>query len=246
MHHFREICSLTSFWIMTVPEWFSKHPVCKQPFWYLVFIRRFFCCLVSTKKISGFAWWNSDIISVCGNCLSQLPRSWGTGSERNLIAQLVSRLSLSEIMFQGRTNIGQLVSQLSLSEKYGSGRTMGTSRVLIYVSISVLLSLLGEWRGFEMQFLKQYLLGLCYEWEVFWLVPGGVCRMLPQLCHVLWLCVCGLPGVCVWVAWCVCGLPGVCVGCLVCVCVAWCVCGLPGVCVGCLVCLSCLLAEACQ
>ena len=98
-------------------------------------------------------------------------------------------------MFQGRTNIGQLVSQLSLSEKYGSGRTMGTSQVLIYVSISVLLSLLGEWRGFEMQFLKQYLLGLCYEWEVFWLVPGGVCRMLTQLCHVLWLCVCGLPGV---------------------------------------------------
>ena len=40
-----------------------------------------------------------------------------TGSEKNLIAQLVSRLSLSE--------------------KYGSGRTMGTSRVLLYVSISV-------------------------------------------------------------------------------------------------------------
>ena len=43
--------------------------------------------------------------------LSQLSRSWGTGSEKNLIAQLISRLSLSE--------------------KYGSGRTMGTSRVLL-------------------------------------------------------------------------------------------------------------------
>ena len=41
-----------------------------------------------------------------------------TGSEKNLIAQLVSRLSLSE--------------------KYGSGRTMGTSQVLLYISISVL------------------------------------------------------------------------------------------------------------
>ena len=51
-----KICSLTSFWIMTVPEnpigggmrleWFSKHPVCKRPCWYLVFIRRFFCCSV--------------------------------------------------------------------------------------------------------------------------------------------------------------------------------------------------------
>ena len=39
-------------------------------------------------------------------------------SEKNLIAQLVSRLSLSEIMVQGRTNVGQLVSQLSLSETY--------------------------------------------------------------------------------------------------------------------------------
>ena len=47
------------------------------------------------------------------------------------------RLLLNEIMVQGTTNIGQLVSQLSLSEKYGSGRTMGTSRVLLYISISV-------------------------------------------------------------------------------------------------------------
>ena len=57
MYRFREICSLTSFWIMTVPEnpiggdgmrleWFSKHSVCKRPFWYLVFIRRLFCCSV--------------------------------------------------------------------------------------------------------------------------------------------------------------------------------------------------------
>ena len=49
------------------------------------------------------------IVSVCGNTMCYL---WGTGSEKNLIAQLVSRLSLSE--------------------KYGSGRTMGTSRVLLY------------------------------------------------------------------------------------------------------------------
>ena len=40
------------------------------------------------------------------------------GSEKNLIAQLVSQLSLSEIMVQGRTSIGQKhVSQLSLSER---------------------------------------------------------------------------------------------------------------------------------
>ena len=56
-----------------------------------------------------------------------------------LISQLVSRLSLSEIMVWGRTDVGQLISQLSLlSEKYGSGRTMGTSRILIYISISML------------------------------------------------------------------------------------------------------------
>ena len=27
-------------------EWFAKHPVCKRPCWYLVFIRRFFRCSV--------------------------------------------------------------------------------------------------------------------------------------------------------------------------------------------------------
>ena len=54
-------------------------------------------------------------------CLSQLSLSEVTGSEKNLVAQLVSRLSLSETMVQGRTSIGQLVSQLSLSEKCGSG-----------------------------------------------------------------------------------------------------------------------------
>ena len=43
--------------------------------------------------------------------LSQLSRSSGTGSEKNLIAQLVSRLSLSE--------------------KYSSGRTMGTSHTIL-------------------------------------------------------------------------------------------------------------------
>ena len=47
-------------------------------------------------------------------CLCQLSRSRGTGSEKNRIAQLVCRLSLREIMIQGRTNIGQLVSQLWL------------------------------------------------------------------------------------------------------------------------------------
>ena len=84
-------------------------------------------------RLWGFAWWNIDIVSVCSNtvCLLQLSQSWGTGSEKNLIAQLVSRLSLSEIMVQGRINIGQLVSQLSLCEKYGSGRTMGTPQVVL-------------------------------------------------------------------------------------------------------------------
>ena len=46
-------------------------------------------------------------------CLSQLSRGWGTGSKKNVVAQLVSRLSPSEIMIQERTNIGQLVYQLS-------------------------------------------------------------------------------------------------------------------------------------
>ena len=60
------------------------------------------------------------IVSVCGNtmCYLNYREAEVTGSEKNLIAQLVSRLSLNE--------------------KYGSGRTMGTSRVLLYVSISVL------------------------------------------------------------------------------------------------------------
>ena len=38
------------------------------------------------------------------------------GSVKHLITQLLSQLSLSEIMVSGRTNIGQLVSQLPLSE----------------------------------------------------------------------------------------------------------------------------------
>ena len=51
------------------------------------------------------------IVSVCGNTMYYLNYREAEvhGSENNLIAQLVSRLSLSE--------------------KYGSGRTMGTSRV---------------------------------------------------------------------------------------------------------------------
>ena len=54
-------------------------------------------------------------ISVCGNtvCLSQLLWSWCTGSEMNLITQLLSRLSPIEIMVQGRTNIGQQYSLYS-------------------------------------------------------------------------------------------------------------------------------------
>ena len=42
-------------------------------------------------------------------------------------------MSLSEIMVQETTNIGQLVSQLSLSENVVQGRTMGTSRGVLYV-----------------------------------------------------------------------------------------------------------------
>ena len=82
----------------------------------------------------------NNIISVCGNtmCLiSTIAKLRYRFRKEPITAQLVSRLSLSEIMVQGGTNIGQLVSQLSLSEKYGSGRTMGTSRVLLYISISV-------------------------------------------------------------------------------------------------------------
>ena len=51
------------------------------------------------------------IVSVCGNTMCYLnyrEAEVQRGSEKNLIAQLVSRLSLSE--------------------KYGSGRTMGTSQ----------------------------------------------------------------------------------------------------------------------
>ena len=54
------------------------------------------------------------IVSVCGNtmCYLNYREAEVQVAEKNLIAQLVSRLSLSE--------------------KYGSGRTMGTSRVLLY------------------------------------------------------------------------------------------------------------------
>ena len=34
-------------------EWFSKHTVCKRPCWYLVFIRRFFCCSVYVLRIAA-------------------------------------------------------------------------------------------------------------------------------------------------------------------------------------------------
>ena len=93
--------------------------------------------LTTWKKAIGFEALHGGIsissrFAVTPCVLSQLSRSWGTGSEKNLIAQLVSRLSLSESTVQGRTNIGQLVSQLWLSEKYGSGRTVGTSRVLLW------------------------------------------------------------------------------------------------------------------
>ena len=73
-------------------------------------------------------------------CLSQLSRSWGTGSEETLLTQLVSRLSLSEIMVQGKTNIGLDFSTITISEKYGSGRTVGTSRVLLYLWIIIYLA----------------------------------------------------------------------------------------------------------
>ena len=62
-------------------------------------------------------------------CLSQL--SEVQGSEKNLIAQLVSQLSLSEIMVQGRTNIGQLISQLLLSENVVHGEPWGLHGVEI-------------------------------------------------------------------------------------------------------------------
>ena len=57
-------------------------------------------------------------ISVCGNTMYFISTitKWGTGSEKNLIGQLVS-----EIMVQGRTNIRQLVLQLSLSENVVQG-----------------------------------------------------------------------------------------------------------------------------
>ena len=55
-------------------------------------------------KIWGFAWWNVDIVSVCGNtmCSSHLSRSWGTGSEKNLIAQLVSTFSWRRLAHANR------------------------------------------------------------------------------------------------------------------------------------------------
>ena len=57
--------------------------------------------------------------------LSQLSLSEVTGSEKNLIAQLVSQLSLlSEIIVQGTTNIGQLVSQLLLSDNVLQGKLL--------------------------------------------------------------------------------------------------------------------------
>ena len=61
--------------------------------------------------IGLMAWWNIDIVSGLRYntmCLSQLSRSWGTGSEKNLVAQRVYRLW--DYMVQGRTNIGQIVS----------------------------------------------------------------------------------------------------------------------------------------
>ena len=95
-----------------------------KKFWYISWFIFFLILMICVNHDK-----NNYIVSVCGNtlCLSQLSRSWGTGSKKNLIAQLVlSRLPLSQMMVQGRTNIGQLVSQLSLlSEKYGSGWTMG-------------------------------------------------------------------------------------------------------------------------
>ena len=60
------------------------------------------------------------IVSVCGNTMCYL------------------NYREAEVQVLKRTLIAQLVSRLSLSEKYGSGRIMGTSRVLPYVSISVL------------------------------------------------------------------------------------------------------------
>ena len=52
-----------------------------------------FCQYNQCYKIWGFTWWSIAIVSVCGNtmCLSQLFQSWGTGSEKNLIAQLDCR-----------------------------------------------------------------------------------------------------------------------------------------------------------
>ena len=73
----------------------------------------------SEKKLRVYTAWNRSAISfqfaVTPCAYLNYREAEITGYEKNLIAQLVSRLSLSEIMVQERTNIGHLVSQLSLS-----------------------------------------------------------------------------------------------------------------------------------
>ena len=83
-------------------------------------------------------------------CLSQLSRSWGTGSDKNLIAQLVSRLSLCEIMVQERTNIGQLISELWFRENHGdfTGTSIGNFIVFAKFDTAMLetVNLGQKWR----------------------------------------------------------------------------------------------------
>ena len=73
---------------------------------------QFVCGAVILKKsdiykIWGFAWWKSV------SSRFAVSRSWGTGSEKNLIAQLVSRLSLLKWEIWFRENHGDFTGFFS-------------------------------------------------------------------------------------------------------------------------------------
>ena len=114
-----------------------------------------------------YLWYN--IVSVCVNtmCLSQLSLSEVTGSEKNLIAQLVSQLSLSEIMVQGRTDIGQLnyrLVRMWFRENHGDFITGSGLNTWCYLPQIKTISILHHAK------LKSYMLHSSFEWDFFLLV----------------------------------------------------------------------------
>ena len=91
-------------------------------------------------KISGFAWWGTDIVSVCGNTISTISTiaKWGTGFWKEPYrATRISTVAKWDYSSEKNQHRATRFSTIAKGER-GSGRTMVTSQGLLYILISML------------------------------------------------------------------------------------------------------------